>query len=136
MYNQDYLQHYGILGMHWGKRSTSIKDIKGLASKNEKMKAKLESTINKADKNKVKVDKLTAKLQKHGNYKTTIGYTMAKDTGKKLSKKLHIDKKLNKRIDKLKLRLEKNQKLMQTKVTELPKEDVKNGKSIVNSIIN
>jgi uncharacterized coiled-coil DUF342 family protein len=136
MYNQDYLKHYGILGMHWGKRTASIKDIKSLASKNEKMKSKLESTINKADKNKVKVDKLTTKLQKHGNYKTTIGYTMAKDTGRKLSKKLHIDKKLNKRIDKLKLRLEKNEKLMQTKVTELPKEDVKAGKSIVNSIIN
>lgn len=44
--------------------------------------------------------------------------------------------KINKKIDKIKSRIEKNQQLMQSKVKELPKEDLKLGKSIVDRMLN
>lgn len=136
MYDRGYLKHYGILGMHWGKRRVyTTKDIDGMAKKNEKLKAKLTKTIIKSEKNKEKIDVLTKKLEKRGGYLTSIGYTMVKNTGKNLSRKLHKGAKLDKKIVKIKEKIENNETLMKTALKDMPKDQIKLAKSIVNSAL-
>lgn len=118
---EDYIEHVGIMGMKWGRRSTSSK-ISSIKNKNKGLKDKLDKTINKSEKNKIRSDKLTKKLTKHGSYMTDIGYTMAKNTGRKLARSLNKDKKLAKKIDRIKNKLETNKqsiKTMNTKMKDL-----------------
>jgi ribosomal protein S8 len=134
--NNEYLKHYGILGMRWGKRKgITTADLTKMANKDEALKAKLNKTESKADKNQVKVDKLQKKLTKHGGYITDIGYTLAERTGRKLARKLHKGQKLDKKITKIKQKIEKNQALMKSKLKDLPKDQIKIGKSIVDAAL-
>jgi ribosomal protein S8 len=117
--------------MKWGKKKgVSVSDISRLANKNRKLQNKLSKTTAKSEKNQVKVDKLTKKLTKHGGYITDIGYTLAKNTGRKLARKLHRGKKLEKKIAKVQSRLDKNRTLMTSKVRDLPKDQIKLGRDI------
>jgi len=132
------LIHTGVMGMRWGRRgstSTSSK-ISGLSNKNKELKTTLDKTITKSEKNKVKVDKLTKKLTKRGNYLTDIGYTMAKTTGRKLSRKLNKDKKLDIKIAKINKRLTTNKQsiqTMRTQMKDLKANNIASGKAFVNS---
>lgn len=135
MDNNDYLKHYGILGMKWGKRGSSIVTIQRGSSKHDKLNSKLEYVEKKHDKKQARIQKLTKKLEKRGGYITTIGYTMSKNTGRKLAKELHRDKKLVKRIDRLKKKIDKNKEHMKLNLKDLPKEDLKLGKAIVDSML-
>lgn len=132
--DKDFLQHYGVLGMKWGKgKMATAADISRISKKNEKLKNKLKKTMTKSAKNQVKIDKYTKKLTKHGGYITDIGYTLAKNTGRKLARKLHRGKKLDKKIEKIKSKIEKNNILMKTQLKNLPKDQLKLGKTIVES---
>ena len=115
MNNDQYLKHYGIVGMRWGKGN----NISTIVKRNEKMTKTVGKLTKKQDKNKLKIDKLTNKLKKQGNYWTTIGYTMSQNTGRKLGKTLAKDVRLQKKIDKIKSRIEKNTTLMSTKIKDV-----------------
>ena len=133
---EDYLEHIGTLGMHWGHRKATLANVHSLVTKNEKLKTKLETTITKSEKNKAKIDKYTKRLQKQGGYLTEIGYAMSRNTGRKLGRTLHKDKNINKQLNKMKTQLESNQqfiKSMKTQMKDLNPKNVSLGKEVLNS---
>ena len=137
MNDKEFIEHYGILGMHWGHKNglATTADLTRMAKKNEKLKSKLNTTSYKSEKNQIKVDKLTKKLTKRGGYITDIGYTLAKNTGRKLSRKLHRGVKLDKKIIKIKRKIENNQILMKSKLKDIPNDQIKSGRAIVNAAL-
>lgn len=129
------LYHSGVLGMRWGHRNSSIQSLQRMSNKHKKTTQKLESTTNKLTKTKQKVEKLTTKLTKNGGYKTEIGYALAKNNGRKLGRQLHKDKKLTKKINRIKNSLENNKKIMQTSLASIPKEQLSIGKKMVADLL-
>ena len=132
-YNSN-VQHSGVMGMHWGHRS-GIQSLQRMSNRHKKITKKLESTTNKLTKTKQKVDKLTTKLTKNGGYKTEIGYALAKNNGRKLGRQLHADKKLTKKINRIKNSLENNDRIMQTSLASIPKDQISIGRQMVADIL-
>lgn len=132
-YNNE-LYHYGVLGMRWRHHNT-IGGLQRIASQQNKSKRKLDLVTRKSEQTNKNIDKLTNKLQKNGGYKTEIGYAMAKSNGQKLSRQLYKNKKLIKKIAKIKAKMEKNTQLMQSTINNLPKDQIKLGNNIISETL-
>lgn len=135
MYGDNYLKHYGVLGMRWGKRKSPHSEIRVLGKKHEKMRTKLDDTTRKMEVSQARIDKLTKRLSKNGRYYTDIGYTVAGNIGRKLGREYYRNAKLDKRISKIKEKMSKNEQLMKTKIKELPKGQINLGKQAVNAVL-
>jgi hypothetical protein len=136
MYNQDYLRHYGILGMHWGKRKgTTIADINKIARKNDKLKTKIVKTERKVEKNRSKISTYTKRLERNKFYFTEWGKARNERNAWRLGRRLRTDTILKKRIARLEKRIIKNQTLMNTQLKDIPKDQIKLAKSIVEAAL-
>jgi len=118
----DYLEHAGVLGMHWGKRTTREK-VHDISQKNKDLKTQLEKTITKSEKNKVAIAKATKKMSKHRFYLTDIGKSIQNAIlhyeGWNLGRTLRKDKSLTKKIAKINNRLITNKKSIETMKTQI-----------------
>lgn len=88
--NSDDLQHYGILGMRWGRRRLFYKtySAKGLQKSGKRVK----KDIYKAKIKKARLDKKAAKYMAKGDYKKASKYM--KKSYKREKNSLHNEKLL------------------------------------------
>lgn len=147
MTHADVLQHFGILGMKWGK----VRNKSFYKAKKDKVKAKNEKYGSKIAKLEVKSSKVLAKVAKKENkFKTqtvdTLADGMTPHGIKKLRRAARSLKRLNKKYSRLtkkatryKMKVESNKKLMRLmdkRVSEIDTTAIKIGKRLVEAAIN
>jgi hypothetical protein len=142
-YNQ-HIQHYGILGMKWGRRNPTIKDVERLSSKNEKLKAKIVKTdVKSANSQKLAV----GYQQKLNNQQIKVlesGYSKSQiRKAKRLAKRYRQFSKSYARLDKrsaiYRKRIYKNTKLIEKfnmQIKEMDQQSIALGKSVVDEAFN
>lgn len=64
MSNEDYLMHYGVLGMKWGVRKKSAASSGSSGSKKKKQKKSVTETVKEAVANEIEQDKEAARIVK------------------------------------------------------------------------
>jgi hypothetical protein len=106
-----------------------------MAKRNDTLQKKLNKTEHKSDKTHTKIDKLTTKLTKTGAHRTERSIRKSQVIGRKLARSLYRGKKLDDKIMKIKLKIERNQSLMKTSLKDLPRDQIKTGKEIVNNVL-
>lgn len=124
MNQNEYLKHYGVIGMKWGiRRGRASKTYAKASKKANKLYAKTERLKRKSDKHMAKGMKYAEK------YVTSIGYGMSKDSMQKAMKFHRKSEKYRRKADRWVKKMEKS--FSGIKYSDISKEDISVGKKYV-----
>lgn len=155
MNDQEFLQHYGVLGMKWGRRRAPTseglskrkaqyeKKIEKMGKRNSKMETRIVKTESKAAGYKqraaatqTKFNKQMVKNMTEGPAKKNI--KRAKRLAKRLSRDTKYDAQLTKKAARYKKKIYKNKKLaakLNTKIKDIDQQKLALGKANVDVIL-
>lgn len=135
-YHPDYLMHYGVLGMKWGRRK-SPQQLQNTISRQRKKLVKYGKKREKFSKKKEKyTNKLLKKQEKMMDFSAS---DWDRRRGKKFSKRLRKSRKklakYEKKAKKIAKNIGQNKQILAEKMTQLDAEKIQNGKKMVNEAV-